>query len=97
MPTILNDPAKLESQASRISDLNADFLSQYTKMFEVVENLRSSWQGRDNVNFATTVTGYREDFEKIKAAIDDYVSFMNQAAKVYRETQQSIADSANRL
>lgn len=97
MPTILNDPAKLESQASRIDSLNADFKSQYSKMFNVVENLSSSWQGQDNVNFATTVTGYKEDFEKIKAAIDEYVNFMNQAAKIYRETQDMIANSANKL
>ena len=97
MATILNDPAKLESQAGRIADLNGTFQSQYNQMFNVVENLSTSWQGQDNVNFATTVTGYREDFAKIKSAIDDYVAFMQQAAKVYRETQQAIAQNANKL
>lgn len=97
MPTILNDPARLDSQAGRIDSLNADFKSQYTKLFNVVENLSASWQGKDNVNFATTVTGYKEDFEKIKSSIDDYVAFMKQAANVYRETQETIANSANRL
>lgn len=97
MATILNDPALLETQASTIEGYNGDFKAQYEKLFNVVENLSATWQGQDNVNFATTVTGYKEDFEKIKTAIDEYVSFMRQAAKIYRETQETIASSANRL
>ena len=91
------DTSKLDSAASKIKSLAGDYEAEYKKLFSVVQKMKSSWDGKDNVAYTTQIEGFRNDFEKMKSLMDDYANFLTKIANTYRETQESIASRAKTL
>ena len=91
------DTSKLDSAASKIKSLDGDYEAEYKKLFSVVQKMKSSWDGKDNVAYTTQIEGFRNYFEKMKSLMDDYANFLTKSANTYRETQESIASRAKTL
>ena len=37
------------------------YLGSVKRLYETVDNLQANWQGSDNIQFANTVNGYKEN------------------------------------
>ena len=49
------DTSKLDSAASKIKSLAGDYEAEYKKLFSVVQKMKSSWDGKDNVAYTTQI------------------------------------------
>lgn len=97
MARIMADPAKMESFAKRVDTAAADFQTNYKQMYNVIDNLKSAWTGRDNQEYANKINEYKGDFDAMFKAIESYKDFLNQSAAAYRKAQDEIFNAAGQL
>ncbi|MEI3530282.1 MAG: WXG100 family type VII secretion target [Bacilli bacterium] len=55
MARVMADPAKMRSFANRVGSSATDFKSNYTQMYNVIDNLKNAWTGKDNQAFANKI------------------------------------------
>ena len=48
-------PEQLTSASEKIDSLAADYQKVYMKLYTEIENMKSAWDGADNVAFTTQV------------------------------------------
>lgn len=95
--TIQVTPEQLESTASRIESLAADYKTQYDQLYSETNAMATTWSGKDNVAFINQIDGFKDDFAKMHALMLSYADFLRTSAKAYRETQDNIVTEARRL
>lgn len=95
--TIQVTPEQLESTASRIESLAADYKTQYDQLYSETNAMASTWNGKDNVAFVNQIDGFKDDFEKMHALMLNYVDFLRKSAKAYRDTQDTVVNEAKKL
>lgn len=94
---IVVTPQELISTATRIETLAGEYAQLYTALFSDVNALQTAWQGKDNQAFTNQIEGFRNDFENMKALMDEYAAFLKNAATNYASTQDSVTEAAGRL
>ncbi len=97
MARVMADPAKMRSFANRVGSSATDFKSNYTQMYNVIDNLKNAWTGKDNQAFANKINEYKKDFDAMHSAIESYKEFLNESAKAYEQAQSEIASAAGQL
>ena len=90
-------PEQLDSAASRIESLAADYKTQYDQLYSETNAMASTWNGKDNVAFTDQIAGFRDDFEKMHTLMLQYADFLRKSARAYRETQDSVVAEARKL
>lgn len=91
------DPAQLEATAAQVTSAAGEYRKLYNQLYSDVGNMRSAWQGEDNVAFTTQIEGFKDDFETMAKLMDEYSRFLSDAAKTYRQTQDEVTSAARRL
>ena len=94
---IVVTPQELTNAAVAIEGLAGDYSQIYTALFSDVGALQSAWQGKDNQAFTTQIEGFKNDFEMMKELMDEYATFLRNAATNYTNTQNAIVEAAGRL
>lgn len=97
MSKIIVDPAKLETAAQKMDAQAADYATQYNKLFTEVDGMGAAWKGADNTAYVTQIKGFEDDFRKMHDLLKSYSEFLRQSAKMYRDTQTEIINSAKKL
>lgn len=95
--TIQVTPEQLESAATKIDGLAADYKGQYDTLYSETSAMRSSWDGKDNLAFTDQIAGFKDDFEKMHTLMLNYADFLKKSAKAYRETQNAVVSEARKL
>lgn len=95
--TIQVTPEQLETTAGKIESLSADYKTQYTQLYSETGAMATTWNGKDNLAYTDQIGGFKEDFEKMYALMNNYADFLRKSAKAYRDTQQTITDQARKL
>ena len=90
-------PEQLESTASRIEALAAEYKNQYEQLYSETNAMASTWSGKDNVAFTDQITGFKDDFTKMHTLMMQYADFLRKSAKAYRETQDTVVSEARKL
>ena len=90
-------PEQLESTASRIEGLAADYKSQYDQLYSETNAMASTWNGKDNVAFVNQIDGFKDDFAKMHTLMLNYADFLRKSAKAYRDTQDTVVSEARKL
>lgn len=90
-------PEQLESAATRIEGLAADYKTQYDALYSETNAMASTWQGKDNVAFVDQIAGFKDDFTKMHGLMLDYAAFLRVSAKNYRDTQDQVVAEAKKL
>ena len=88
---------EMQSQATEISKAAEDYKLNVDSLYGIIDNLSSNWQGADNVRFANTVNGYKEDLKALGDAVNSYATFPKKAANIINETQSDVSNAASRL
>ncbi len=90
-------PEQLETDATKIEGLAADYKNQYDLLYKETGAMSSTWNGKDNIAFTDQIAGFKDDFEKMHTLMLNYVDFLRQSAKAYRDTQESVTSEARKL
>ena len=94
---IVVETSQLDSAAGRVEDLANTYNTNYNALFSTVQALQSSWSGTDNTAFTNQIEGSRDDFQRMEKLMRDYAAYLRKSAATYRDTQNSIAQSAKTL
>ena len=98
MNTTINvDPGRLEETAGRVEACDSDYQRLYQSLYAEVDKLSGNWGGKDNLAFNGRIKSYEDDFRQISILIRQYAAFLRASARAYRETQEELANSVNRL
>lgn len=90
-------PEAIASTGKGLVNNAESYLAEVKVLYDTVDNLTSSWQGSDNVSFANTVNGYRENIEALGKVVGNYGVFLQETANKLAELQSEIANSAASL
>lgn len=95
--TIQVTPDQLDTTASRIESLAADYKEQYELLYSETGAMATAWEGKDNIAFIDQINGFKDDFNKMFTLMNSYAEFLRTSAKAYRETQNAVTTSAKKL
>lgn len=90
-------PEQLTSASEKIDSLAADYQKVYMKLYTEIENMKSAWDGADNVAFTTQVQGFEDDFQLMYKLMLEYSEFLKTSAQMYTQTQDDIISQAAKL
>lgn len=89
---------KLTSSAGKIEDETGRYNTEWNKLYSEVQALKSAnWVGEAADTFNQRLEGYRNDFEQMEEALNNYSEFLAQAAKSYETTENNLKDQASNL
>lgn len=94
---IIVTTSELETAAQKIEALADSYHENYSKLYELVNNLSEmSWQGKDNEMFTHQISQFKDDFENMEHIVRDYAGFLRRTAEGYRTTQGYVADNVGK-
>lgn len=94
---IVVETSQLDSTAGRVDQLASTYESEYNALFSLVADMKSAWEGEDNVAFTNQIEGFRDDFQRMTRLMRDYADYLRKAAQTYRDTQDAVAAQARTL
>ena len=97
MRSIMVEPERLENAAGRIEEANSEYDRTYQAIYNEVDKMSSSWQGKDNTAFTNQIRSFEDDLRQISIIMRQYADFLRNSARAYRETQDELYAQANRL
>ena len=97
MRKIMVEPERLEQVASNIEEANREYDRNYQAIYEQVDKMSASWQGKDNTAFTNQIRTFEDDLRQISLIMRQYADFLRNSARAYRETQDEIYSQASRL
>ena len=97
MRHITVEPAVLENSAMMMEQLNAEYHQMVSALFEGVDLLSQSWQGKDNLAFTSQIKGFDQDMRQIYALCTQYIEFLRTSARAYRDTQNELVSQVSSL
>lgn len=97
MRNIVVEPAILEQTASMMEQLNVQYNQNVSALYEGVDMLAQSWQGKDNLAFTSQIKGFDQDLRQISSLCAQYIEFLRTSANAYRSTQSELVAQVNAL
>lgn len=98
MNSLINvDPSQLDQTAARVESADSDYQRLYQSLYSEVDKLSSNWNGKDNTAFCGRIKSFEDDFRQISIIMRQYADFLKASARAYRETQEELANAANKL
>lgn len=94
---IVVEPAFLIQSAKQMEEQIQAYERQYRKMYQEVETMQNSWQGKDNLAYVTQINGFQKDFQQMVILLTQYVQFLKSSAKMYQDTQEERMLQARKL
>lgn len=95
--TIEVTPERLESAATKIEGLAAEYQTSYNQMYNTTDAMHSTWAGADNTAFINQIEGFRDDFKEMYSLMLRYVEYLRESANAYKSTQQNVIEWARKL
>ena len=89
--------AEMQTAANEISKASEEYKANVDSLYGIVDNLVNNWKGTDNVSFANTVNGYKNDLKSLGDIVNSYATFLNNAARTISSTQDEISGAASKL
>lgn len=91
------DPARLDTTAALIEQQMLSYERNYHRLYQEVDRMGGSWQGKDNQAFVSQIHGFEKDFQQMAALMREYANFLKLSAKTYRQVQDDRVMQARRL
>lgn len=91
------EPQALEHSAAKIEDQCQAYERTYRRLYQCVDEMRSMWQGKDNLAYVTQIRGFEQDFIQMVRLMRTYAEFLRSSARAYRHTQEERAAKARSL
>ena len=97
MRQIFVEPERLEQIAGKIEQAGDDYKRLYQSLLAEVDKLSLAWSGKDNRAFVEQIEAYGNDFRQMAVIISQYVEFLRNSSRAYRETQDELYAQAQKL
>lgn len=97
MRQIFVEPQRLEEVAYKVECAKDDYERLYHSLYVQVDKMSSAWQGKDNVAFTNRIQSYEQDFKNIAIVMQQYIEFLKNSARAYRETQEELCQQVSKI
>lgn len=94
---IVVETSQLDAASAKVAELANNYKGEYDKLYKLIGELQSSWAGADNIAYTNQIEGFKDDFTRMFDLMEDYSTFLKNAAKKYRETQEQVKNDASKL
>ncbi len=88
---------KMKQSATELENISASLASNYSKLSEVMENLRTKWQGDAATKYIQSFNSYSPELERIAVVIDQAATNLRTVDTAYTKAETSAADAINSL
>jgi uncharacterized protein YukE len=82
-------PAELEPWQRR-SVLRLRTMLSSILTFSDVDGMANAWKGKDNTAFTNQIKGFLDDFQSMKALLEEYAAFLDKSANAYEQTRTKL-------
>ena len=65
------DLGQMKQDAREISNAAKEYEDAVTQLYNIVDNLSSSWQGVDNIAFVNTVNNYKKEIQTLGQVVNN--------------------------
>lgn len=90
-------PEEIRTAGKSLVGNTESYLGSVKSLYETVDTLQNNWKGADNVQFANTVNGYKENINALGQVIGNYGVFLQETANSLEKLQAEIAQQASNL
>ncbi len=90
MRNIMVEPAMLEQRAALMEQLNTEYHQTVSALYEGIDLLVQSWNGKDNLAFTSQIKGFDQELRQIYSLCAQYIEFLRTSARAYRDTQNEL-------
>lgn len=90
-------PEKLTQAASEFQNAGQNISSITSEMMNIVDGMKSIWQGEASTGFTNRFNALKDDIEKINAMIREHVSDLNEMAGEYQRAEEESTQQSNAL
>lgn len=91
-------PETLRAQAAKVDQEAQNYYSEYQGLLRDVDEFTATdYKGADAEAFKNKVYNFEPDFNKMKELMNEYASFLRQAADNYDNTQENVINTINSL
>ncbi len=90
-------PEEIRTAGKSLVGNAESYLGSVKSLYETVDTLQNNWKGADNVQFANTVNGYKENINALGQVIGNYGVFLQETANSLEKLQAEIAQQASNL
>lgn len=97
MKQITVNPEQLVSCAARMEMQNQEYEQCIHALFNEVDRMQSSWQGKDNQSFTAEIKKFEGDFKLLSVLCMQYAEFLKTTARAYSDTQEELAAQAAKV
>lgn len=98
MESIKVDPEVLKEASQKVSKMAQDYYDLYTRLLGEVDTFTTTdFRGADSDKFRENVSGFRDDFERMRELMDRYGKYLSDTAISYETTQGNLAKQAEGL
>lgn len=90
-------PEKLIQAANEFGTSGKTISSLTTEMMNIVNGLKSIWQGSAATAYTGKFTALQDDIEKINRIIEEHVSDLTEMARTYQAAEDASAQESEKL
>ncbi len=90
MDISINDPGKLVSDGSQISESATEFKKEIQTIYGVIDDLKRSWVGESSSRFTNGVESFRADFEDFANKIEQFGQLINAIGTDYQNLESEL-------
>lgn len=94
---IIADIGRIDQAGRQMAEQAAEYVRLCEQMYRDVDIMGAAWKGSDNQAFVSKVNAYRADFSQVLANLSRFSGFLADAARSYRQTQQTVTQAAASL
>ncbi len=91
------DLGQMKQDAREISNAAKEYEDAVTQLYNIVDNLSSSWQGVDNIAFVNTVNNYKKEIQTLGQVVNNYAIFLDGASNSLDDLQGDVGSAATKL
>ncbi len=94
---IVVETGRLDAVAREVDTLATEYKSEWGRLLNTAESVRTVYDGEDSAAFITQIQGFQNDFEKMTQLMQQYAAYLRATAQAYRDTQDSVMHEAQTL
>lgn len=92
MATTTVSTGSLQNVAKNVAEQVVKYNKSVERIYEIGAELDAMWDGDANKKFISVIGSDRERFSAMSKLLSQYIDALNQSAKVYAETENSVKE-----
>lgn len=92
MATTNVSTGSLQNVAKNVAEQVVKYNKSVERIYEIGSELDAMWDGDANKKFMSVIGNDRERFAAMSKLLTQYVDALNQSAKIYAETENSVKE-----